>query len=83
MLYVFSPVVQIMASVVRGQWGGGGDTIACGSGGGGSPFGRGDRHCGTLDIYVLCGRGYEGNTEEDSNGYVVLKWNIHGSAGNI
>ncbi len=29
-----------------------GDTFACGRGGGGSQFGRGDRHCGTLGIYV-------------------------------
>ncbi len=33
---------------------GGGDTLACGKGGGGSQFGRGDRHYGTLGIYVLC-----------------------------
>ncbi len=24
---------------------------------------------------------HEGNTEEENNGYVVFKWNIHGSAG--
>jgi hypothetical protein len=33
-----------------------GDTLACGRGGGGSQLGRGDRHCGTLGTYVLCGR---------------------------
>jgi hypothetical protein len=34
----------------------GGDTLTCGSGGGGgSQFRRGDRHCGTLGIYVPCG----------------------------
>ncbi len=31
-------------------WGG----VACGRGVGGSQFGRGDRHCGTLGIYVQC-----------------------------
>ncbi len=31
----------------------GGDTHACGIGG--SQFGRDDRHCGNLGIYVLCG----------------------------
>ncbi len=25
--------------------------------------------------------GYEGNTEEENNGYVVFKWNIHSSTG--
>ncbi len=36
---------------------GGGDTLACGRGGGRDPIqiGRGDRLCGTLGIYVLCG----------------------------
>ncbi len=35
---------------------GGGDTLACGRGsGGGFPFGRVVRHCGTLGIYVLYG----------------------------
>jgi hypothetical protein len=34
---------------------GGRDTLSCGTGGGGSPSGRGDRHCGILGIYVLCG----------------------------
>ncbi len=29
--------------------------IACRRGGGESQFGRGDRHCGSLGIYVLCG----------------------------
>ncbi len=29
------------------------DTLACGRGGGGSQFGRGDRHCGTLGIYCM------------------------------
>ncbi len=33
-------------------FGGGGYTLARGRGGGGSQFGRGDRHCGTLGIYV-------------------------------
>ncbi len=33
----------------------GGYTLACGrGGGGGSQFRRGDRHCGTLGLYVLC-----------------------------
>jgi hypothetical protein len=31
-----------------------GDTFAWGRGGGVSQSGRGDRHCGTLGIYVLC-----------------------------
>jgi hypothetical protein len=31
-----------------------GGTLACEREGGGSQFGRGDRHCGTLGIYVLC-----------------------------
>ena len=30
-------------------------TFACGRGGGESQFGRADRHCGSLGIYVLCG----------------------------
>jgi hypothetical protein len=34
-------------------FGSGGDTFACGRGGG-SQFGRGERHCGTLGINVLC-----------------------------
>ncbi len=34
-------------------WFWGGDTLACGKGGE-SQFGRGDRHCGTPGIYVLC-----------------------------
>ncbi len=34
--------------------GSGGDTLACGKGDGGSQFGRGDRHYGTLGTYVLC-----------------------------
>ncbi len=29
--------------------------LKCGRGGGESQFGRGDRHCGSLDLYVLCG----------------------------
>ncbi len=29
-------------------------TLACGRGGRGSQFQRGDRHCGTLRIFVLC-----------------------------
>jgi hypothetical protein len=29
---------------------GGGDTLAYGRGSGRTPFGRGDRHCGTLDM---------------------------------
>jgi hypothetical protein len=33
---------------------GGRDTIDCGRGGGESQFRRGDIHCGTLSIYVLC-----------------------------
>jgi hypothetical protein len=36
------------------QWEG---TLACGRGGGGSQFQRGDRHCGTLGIHVLCACG--------------------------
>ncbi len=32
---------------------GGRDTLACGRGGGGSQLGRGDRHCGSLGVYVL------------------------------
>jgi hypothetical protein len=31
------------------------DTLACAGGWGVPQFGRGDRHCGTLGIYVLCG----------------------------
>ncbi len=34
-------------------------TLAWGRGGGGSQLQRGDRHCGTLGIYVLCGLRYE------------------------
>ncbi len=34
-------------------------TLAWGRGGGGSQFQRGDRHCGTLGVYVLCGLRYE------------------------
>ncbi len=35
---------------------GGRGTLACDRGGGrGSEFQRGDIHCGTLGIYVLCG----------------------------
>jgi hypothetical protein len=30
-------------------------TFACGRGDGGSQFGQGDRHCGMICIYVLCG----------------------------
>ncbi len=37
------------------SWGGGG-TLACRKGVGESQFRRGDIHCGTLYIYVLCGR---------------------------
>ncbi len=33
---------------------GGGGTLACARGDMGFKFRRGDRHCGTLDIYVLC-----------------------------
>jgi hypothetical protein len=33
----------------------GGATLACGRGGGKSQFGRGDRHCGSIGRYVLCG----------------------------
>ncbi len=36
-------------------FGSGGTHPLSGEGVGGSQFGRGDRHCGTLDIYVLCG----------------------------
>jgi hypothetical protein len=32
----------------------GGDTLACGRGGEGSQFGRGDRHCGTSGKHVVC-----------------------------
>ncbi len=35
-------------------FGSGGDTLACGRGGGVSRFGRWDRHCGTLGIYEFC-----------------------------
>ncbi len=42
------------------------DTLACGRGGGGSQFRRGDRHCGTLGIYVLCGS--VADPEPDSEG---------------
>jgi hypothetical protein len=33
-------------------------TLACGRGGGGSQFRRGDRHCGILGIYVFCEKEY-------------------------
>jgi hypothetical protein len=46
-------------------FGSGGDTLACGKGGGGSQFGRGDRHYGTLSIYVLCGAAYVANNGHD------------------
>jgi hypothetical protein len=32
----------------------GGDTLTCVWGGGGSQFRWGDRHCGTLGIYIIC-----------------------------
>jgi hypothetical protein len=52
-----------------------GDTLACGRGGGGGPnLWRGERHCGTLGKYVLCGL----NTivENSSLATVPLTW-IH------
>ncbi len=42
-----------------GSGGGEGYTNARGRGGGGSQFRRGDRHCGTLGIYVLCSASYQ------------------------
>jgi hypothetical protein len=36
-------------------WFRGGNTLACGRGDSGVKYGRGDRHCGALGIYVLCG----------------------------
>jgi hypothetical protein len=41
-----------------------GNALAFGRGGGGSQCGRGDRHCGTLGIYVLCVV------------YVPLRWSL-------
>jgi hypothetical protein len=59
----FSPVVRIgtpptpspAGECVPTIWFRGRDTLACGRGGGGTHFGRGDIHCGTLGTYVLCG----------------------------
>jgi hypothetical protein len=54
-------------------WGGGGYTLACGRGCGGSQFRRGDGHCATLGIYVLC--------EESGHWYFacgVDKFNVRG-----
>jgi hypothetical protein len=31
--------------------------------------------------FIAVGTSFEGNTKEENNGYVVFKWNIHGSAG--
>jgi hypothetical protein len=52
-----SPTLHPQASVSPPLWLRAGDTLADGRGCGGSQFGRGDRHCGTLGIYVyvLCG----------------------------
>jgi hypothetical protein len=44
---------MVFLFVVVCQFGsGGGATLACGRGGGKSQFGRGDRHCGSIGIYV-------------------------------
>ncbi len=48
-----SPTLHPQASVSPPLWLRAGDTLADGRGCGGSQFGRGDRHCGTLGIYVL------------------------------
>ena len=45
--------------VCPSPFGSGGDTLACGKGVERSQFQRGDRHCGTLGIYVLCGTAYK------------------------
>jgi hypothetical protein len=42
--------------VVVGEGGGGTHSLA-GEGVGESPFRRGDRHCGILGLFVLCGSG--------------------------
>ena len=39
-----------------------------------------------IEVKILAGlrnsyRNHEGNTKDENNGYVVFKWNIHGSAG--
>ncbi len=47
------PIPHLQASVFPPPCFRGRDKLACGRGGGGSHFGQGDRHCGTLGIYVL------------------------------
>jgi hypothetical protein len=44
-----SPAAECVPHLVQGV------QFACRRGLGGSQFRRGDRHCGTLGIYVLCG----------------------------
>jgi hypothetical protein len=48
------PTPSPAGECVSPLWLGGGGTLAKGRGGGVSLFERGDRHCGTLGINVLC-----------------------------
>jgi hypothetical protein len=52
--YELGPPHPLTSRRMCPPFGSAGDTLACGRGDGGSQFGRGDRHCGTLGICTLC-----------------------------